>query len=122
MTEEEADTTTEIVLPEKGVLAALWDSHPSLRQRLIDEKHNCLTRWPSQQTICVASCKSMGMNALLLECLAKAWTQVNAYPRAVPVEYIREEAGKSHVAHKSPLRPGTFFFAERTENSRLKRV
>lgn len=93
MTEADSVESGKHVLPETGVLAKIWEAEPSLRQRIFDADHNCLTRWPDVRSTGLASCKSMGMNALLLEGLATAWTAVNEYPHAVPVEYLRQEAG-----------------------------
>ena len=79
-------------LPEKGALAKAWENEACLRQRILCDSHPHLTRWKDQQSIGIASTAAMALNARVLEVLAKVWAPLQAFPKPVPVGYLRREA------------------------------
>ena len=88
----------------KGTLAKLWDDQSSLRQRMNDKEFPYLSRWlwnqrNEQYAIGVPSVKAMGMNALVLEKLAEWYCPCQPFPKALPIQILRREAGllKEHV-------------------------
>ena len=96
MAEENAGEMEEEVkvvqLPEAGALAAAWEKEACLRYRILDTQFNCLTRWSKPTTVCQPSIANMKLNTKLLEVLAECWVDVQEFPRAIPVDYLRKEA------------------------------
>jgi hypothetical protein len=71
-------------------LADLWEADPFLRG-LAREK-GCLTKWPSEKVIGIASTAAMSLNTKSMEPLASWWAQQKDLPQAVPIDVIRPEA------------------------------
>ena len=79
--------------PERGVLARLWEGHRASRERLVLGELCQLTRWPSPACVGVPSVRAMALNSDILEMLASIWCPVRSAPKAVPINYLRQEAG-----------------------------
>ena len=84
------------VVPAKGSLAALLEADALCRRRLLvgegDPKVKTLTQWPCKNTIGVKSVKAMLKNTHLLEIVARWWAPTTAYPRALTIDLLRQEA------------------------------
>ena len=52
-----------------------------------------LTTWPSADTIGIPSQKACVANAKLLELTAMWWTSATEVPAAIPIDFMRSEAG-----------------------------
>lgn len=76
-----------------GELAAAWESIRLLRRRVKDDKAPYITRWLNPKAINVASVKAMVMNETALVAIAEWWCPTVDYPKAIPIDYLREEAG-----------------------------
>lgn len=81
-----------LTLPESSALATAWEGESSLRYRVLDAEHHCLTRWSRPMCVGQPSVANMKLNTRLLEVLAQVWVSVQEYPHAVPIDYLRKEA------------------------------
>ena len=98
MSDDESVKEVKLInLPESGALSRAWEAEASLRHRLLDPAHNCLTRWSKPTSVCQPSIANMKLNTRLLEVLAKIWVPSQEYPHAVPVDFLRKEASRSSV-------------------------
>ena len=70
-------------------LAALLEADMSVRERFRDSGY--CTRWPSPQSIGVASVKAMGLNHRILELTALWWCPRCEGPQFIPISTVRKE-------------------------------
>ena len=85
-----------------GSLAQLWEVDQELRYYA--RENQCLTEWPDQNVIGVASCRSMSLNVRCLQPLAQWWASQVSEPQAVPVQLLRDEARYAQISlHQSTL-------------------
>ena len=76
-----------------GELGASWESIKLLRRRVKDDKAPYMTRWLNPKAINVASVKAMVLNEASLVAMAEWWCPTIDYPKAIPIQTLREEAG-----------------------------
>ena len=78
-----------MVLP----LAELVESESSIRNRMRDPvEGGCITRWPRPELVGVPSVKSMALNVVALEAIARWWTINSPTPSVVPIDEMRTQA------------------------------
>lgn len=77
--------------PAAGKLASAWEEHKQLRDLLRDKGH--FSCWPSATSVGLQSVRAMGLNCLALEIMAEYWAPVPGYPKTLPIELMRQEAG-----------------------------
>ncbi|CAE7029543.1 HERC1 [Symbiodinium sp. CCMP2592] len=88
--------------PDPGSLARLLEADRTVRRRLREKGH--MTRWPSERTTGVPSCKGMACNARILEIVAEWWCPSMDSPMIIPIEVMRREVnalrGPAHMDMK----------------------
>ena len=77
--------------PQPQSLAHVLEAEASVRRRAREK--GFITRWPSTETVGIASCKAMACNARLLEIVAEWFCPTQHVPTYVPIELLRREAG-----------------------------
>ena len=86
-------------------LAEKFESDSSLRNRVRSDPNGQITRWPTSALIGTVSVKSMSLNVVFLEILAKWWAS-QSDPSVIPIEKLRNEV--------------PFFFSNRGFNVSVK--
>ena len=82
-----------IQVPGKGELAKIFERDETIRRRILEKPDQILTRWVSQRATGIASVAAMRLNSQALTLLAELWTRHCPFPKTVPVDFMRDEAG-----------------------------
>ena len=72
-------------------LVKMWEGNPHLRQRVRETGQ--MTAGKNKQLVGLASVEAMGFNLEILENLAAFWSSQESMPKAVPINFIREQVG-----------------------------
>ena len=81
------------VNPPRGLLAKQLEAHEIIRHRLVEKPWQVMVRWPSKETVGVASVKAMKLNTLVLEVAAHFWTACCPFVKTIPIDLLRSEVG-----------------------------
>ena len=71
-------------------LAEKLEYDSSIRNRVRSDPNGQITRWPTTPLIGTVSVKSMSLNVVCLEIIAKWWTSQHT-PSVIPIDKMRNE-------------------------------
>ena len=75
-----------------GALASQFELTDVCRRRIVERPDLVMLRWPSQQSIGVASVRAIKLNAEILCVVARFWVKYCHFPKTIPIDLLRAEA------------------------------